>query len=91
MNFKHIETGSFIVETDKEKAGHLEYTYLDKNTINIDSTDVYPDYRGRELGKALVLKVVELARERNLKIKTTCPFAGTLFKRKENEWADVMA
>ena len=53
------------------------------------SYDVSEDYRGQGIGRQLLDKVVEFAREKNLKIIPLCPYAKSVFD-KEPSIADVL-
>lgn len=73
--------GLAVAAVHGEKAGEMTYSIADKNFIIIDHTEVEPDYRGKDVGKQLLFKIVEMAREKNLKIRPLCPFANAMFKK----------
>jgi predicted GNAT family acetyltransferase len=50
---------------------------------------VEPAYNGKGVGKAMVYKAVEFARENDLKIIPLCPFAKATFQKNE-EIRDVL-
>ena len=67
-----------------------ECVYLDAVTKwTIAHTSVEPDYEGRGIARRLVLRVVEEARERKVKIVPRCPYAKRLLTGKE-EYKDVL-
>ena len=49
--------------------------------IIIDHTEVDAAFEGRGVGKQLLYKVVEMAREKKVKILPLCPFASAMFKK----------
>jgi len=87
---KNRETkGEFIAIYDGQKAGLMTYSWAGDDKIIIDHTEVEPAYNGKGVGKAMVYKAVEFAREKNLKIIPLCPFAKATFQKNE-EIRDVL-
>ena len=70
-------------------AGEMAYTWAGEGMFIIDHTDVSEDYRGQGIGRQLLDKVVEFAREKNLKIIPLCPYAKSIFD-KNLSIADVL-
>lgn len=70
-------------EADK-KAGIMTYSIAGKNHIIIDHTAVEPEFKGKGVGKQLLYKIVEMAREKNIKITPLCPYANAMFKKLED-------
>ncbi|MNK30367.1 Acetyltransferase (GNAT) family protein [compost metagenome] len=81
--------GEFIATFDGTKAGVMTYSWAGADKIIIDHTEVEPAYNGKGVGKEMVYKAVEFARENNLKIIPLCPFATATFKKNE-EIRDVL-
>ena len=81
--------GEFIATFDGNKAGVMTYSWAGADKIIIDHTEVEPAYNGKGVGKEMVYKAVEFARENNLKIIPLCPFATATFKKNE-EIRDVL-
>ena len=81
--------GEFIATFDGNKAGVMTYSWAGADKIIIDHTEVEPAYNGKGVGKEMVYKAVEFAREKNLKIIPLCPFATATFKKNE-EIRDVL-
>ncbi|MEM9075905.1 MAG: GNAT family N-acetyltransferase, partial [Bacteroidota bacterium] len=46
-----------------------------------DHTEVEEAFKGKGVGKQILYKLVEMAREKNLKILPLCPFANAMFKK----------
>ena len=61
---------------------------VEKDVLIADHTFVDPAYRGQGIGKLLVDKLANYARENQKKIHPTCPYIVNLFK-KYDEYNDV--
>lgn len=81
--------GEFVATFDGQKAGLMTYSWAGEDRIIIDHTEVEPAYNGKGIGKEMVYKAVEFAREKNLKIIPLCPFAKAMFQKNE-EIRDVL-
>ena len=81
--------GEFVATLNGQKAGLMTYSWAGDEKIIIDHTQVQPAFNGKGVGKELVYKAVEFAREKNLKILPLCPFAAAMFKKNE-EIRDVL-
>ncbi len=87
MIVKHEITetkGAFIAMEDHKKIGEMTYFPSDTDKITIDHTEVHPDEKGKGIGRVLLDKVIEYARENNLKIVPLCPYAKSMFDRDVN-------
>lgn len=90
IEIKEKETkGAAIAEEEGKKAGEMTYSIASNDYIIIDHTEVNPDFKGRGVGKKLLIKIVEMAREKNIKILPLCPFAKAMFQ-KNTEIQDVL-
>jgi len=76
--------GFAIAHEDGKKAGLMSYSIPASDFIIIDHTEVEQEYNGKGVGKKLLYKIVEMAREKNLKILPLCPFANAMFKKLED-------
>lgn len=74
--FKAMENGMEV--------GEMTYNWINKETIAINHTGVGMQNEGRGIGKQMVKKAAEFAREKNLKIVPVCPFVEALFQRDTN-------
>ena len=81
--------GFAIARESNKKIGLISYSIPGSNFIIIDHTEVEPEQKGNGVGKKLLYKIVEMARENNLKILPLCPFANAMFK-KLNDIKDVL-
>jgi len=67
----------------------MTYSIPSSDFIIIDHTEVDPAFKGQGIGKQLLYKIVEMAREKNIKILPLCPYANAQFK-KIKEIQDVL-
>ena len=79
--------GAFVIKRDHERIAELTYK-RDGDTINIDHTEVNESLRGQHVGQKLVDEAVKFARENNLKITATCPYASKVLGRSD-DYSDV--
>ena len=71
----------FYVGEDEQNAQVvITFKQVDNNEIDIDHTGVADELGGQGLGKQLV-EVVNYARENNLKIIASCPFAKDVLEK----------
>jgi predicted GNAT family acetyltransferase len=71
--------GSFFIEDNDKRVGEMHYIFAGPKKMVIDHTEVDEAYQGKGLGRMLVKKGVEYAREHHLKILPLCPFAKKIF------------
>ncbi|MEM9426838.1 MAG: GNAT family N-acetyltransferase [Pseudomonadota bacterium] len=87
------ETGSkgrYVTQPDSAgPEAELTYSRASDNLIIIDHTGVPDEYRGQNVGVALVRRAVEDARAGGYKILPLCPFAAAQFRR-HKDWSDVL-
>jgi len=76
--------GSFEASIDGNKAGLMTYTWAGEDRFIIDHTEVEEAYNGKGVGKEMLIKAVEFARENNKKIIPLCPFAKATFQKNED-------
>lgn len=73
----------------QEEIGRLTYTIMPENNVLVVSyVMIYPKFEGQGLGKILVEKSVEFARENQWKLKAHCSYAHSVLMRK-NDVDDV--
>lgn len=73
--------GFAMARKDNQRAGIMTYTKPASDYLIIDHTIVEPEFEGQGIAKKLLYKVVEMAREKNLKIEPECSFAVAMFKK----------
>ncbi|PKR80455.1 GNAT family N-acetyltransferase [Brumimicrobium salinarum] len=81
--------GYAIAKEDGKTAGKMTYSKFSTSNIIIDHTEVEPEFKGQDVGKRLLIKIVEMARESELNILPLCPFAKAMFE-KMSEIQDVL-
>lgn len=59
----------------------MTYTWAGHDRIIIDHTEVNDALRGKNAGKQMVMKAVEFARHKGIKIIPLCPFAHSVFMK----------
>ncbi len=85
INLEETETrGRAFVEKEGKTIAEMVYSKAGKDQIIIEHTDVDDQLRGQGAGKQLLMKIVEMAREKNLKVIPLCPFANNVFKKDES-------
>lgn len=90
IEIKERETKGFaIAREDGKKAGVMTFSIPGTDFIIVDHTEVDAEFKGKNVGKELLLKLVEMAREKQIKIMPLCPFASAMFK-KTKEIQDVL-
>lgn len=86
ITFKQEEggrRGKFLIFEDEKSAGEITYVWAGTNKFIIDHTETYEGFNGKGYAKQLVMKSVEYAREKNVKIVPLCPYAKALFDKTE--------
>lgn len=81
--------GKFFIMLDGKKEAEMTYVYAG-NDIIIDHTEVNDVFKGQGVGYKLVEAAVDFARKSGIKIKPLCPFANAVFKKKAQEYSDVL-
>ncbi|MEZ4803034.1 MAG: GNAT family N-acetyltransferase [Gelidibacter sp.] len=83
--------GAFYVEINGQKEALMTYTHAGPQKIIIDHTEVSDKLKGQGVGYKLVAAAVDYLRDNHLKVIPLCPFAAAVFKKKHDEYADVLA
>lgn len=86
---EHGKRGAFYIEKDGEWIAEMTYAREGNRKIVIDHTEVDDSLQGQGVGKKLVEEAVKFARENNLLIKATCPFARKVLESSE-EYEDIL-
>lgn len=79
----------YMGESEDKALAEVTFKKHKDNIIILDHTYVNRSLRGRGMGKILVDRVVSYARENNLKIIPTCPFAKDVMEMSK-VYADVL-
>ena len=79
---KESDSKGFAMARENDKqAGMMTYSIAGAALIIIDHTEVEPEFNGKGVGKQMLYKIVEMAREKSIKIIPLCPFAAATFKK----------
>lgn len=81
--------GRYVARAPGKPDAEMTFSIASAHMIIIDHTGVPDAWRGQGVGKALVRRAVEDARERGVQIIPLCPFAKALIA-KTPEWQDVL-
>ncbi len=81
--------GSFYIEEGGKRQAEMTFSMAGDTTMIIDHTEVGDVLRGKGAGLQLVNAGVTYARENGIKIIPLCPFAKSVFDKKE-ELRDVL-
>jgi predicted GNAT family acetyltransferase len=81
--------GAFAIERDGRRLATMTYS-LAGDIIIIDHTEVDAVLRGTGAGAKLVAAAVAWARAERRQIIPLCPFAKSVFDRKQAEYGDVL-
>ncbi len=87
MEVKHQELenkGRFYIGEKNDKKGEMTYSKAGDKLIIIDHTEVSDELRGKGAGKQMLMKAVEMARNKDLKILPLCPYAKSVFDKDES-------
>ena len=89
IEIKEGINGFYLGDTLETAKAEVTYIFDNEDTIIIDHTFVTNELRGQNVGKQLIKKVVDFARQENKKIIPQCSFAKNEFIR-NNEYNDVL-
>lgn len=73
--------GEFFIGEDNHHLAEMSYSWAGDDKIIIDHTVVSDDLRGQGVGRKLLDNVIELAREKHVKIIPLCPFSKAEFAK----------
>lgn len=82
--FNRESKGFFKAVADGVEAGSMTYSWAGKDKLIIDHTEVNPAFKGKNIGKKMVMAAVDYAREQGVRILPLCPFAKSVFDKTEN-------
>lgn len=92
MEIKHVEKngrGAFLIRNeDGKRVAEMTYVTSGDSAFIIDHTEVDRELRGQGIAEDLLDAAAKHAREKNLKIHATCPFALDKL-REEAQFEDV--
>jgi len=84
------DSSLFFVGNEETPDAYLSFRHKDENNIIAEHTVVSESLRGQGIARKLALKLIEYARENNLKIIPACSYVVKFFER-NSEFEDVLA
>lgn len=94
MEVKHQKeenNGRFYIEIDGEQKAEMTYIFKNEHIIDINHTEVDDSLKGEGVGYKLIDAVVAFMRENNLKAVASCPYVEHVFKKKQDDYKDVIS
>lgn len=71
----------FVLRIDGERHGFLEFTRPEVGLMRIEYVEVSPALRGTGLGRQLVEKAVDFAKDAKLRVVPICSYARAVMTR----------
>ena len=71
----------FVLRIDGERHGFLEFTRPEVGLMRIEYVEVSPALRGTGLGRQLVEKAVDFAKDAKLRVVPICSYARAVITR----------
>jgi uncharacterized protein len=71
----------FVLRIDGERLGFLEFTRPEVGVMRIEYVEVSPQLRGTGLGRQLVAKAIDFAKEAKLRVVPICGYARAVITR----------
>ena len=87
---KQSETSFYVGDSEKAPLAEMTFVYAGTDIIIIDHTSVSDELRGQNIGKQLLERLVEFAREKNKKVMPLCPFAKKEMMRNKEEYEEIL-
>lgn len=81
VEIEHEEGSGEFVARVEGRDSVLRYARVDERTLDLRSTFVHPEQRGRGIGEKLVTKALDYAREHGCRVIPTCWFVDTVVRR----------
>ena len=85
MSVQHDAANHRFVAQGPGGEGQLIYSYFGDSVLNLEHTEVPAAARGHGVSDALIRAALAFARERNLNVMATCPFAQRWLAAHPNE------
>lgn len=75
--------GVIYILENEQTAGEISFVWSGADKFIINHTEVYDAFNGKGYGKQLVLKAIEYATEKQVKIIPLCPYAKKVMEGDE--------
>ena len=89
LQSREDKNGSFYIQKETLLA-ELTYSFPQEKVMRIDHTEVDESLKGLDIGKQLVERAIEFAREKSYKIIPRCSFAKAVMEKRKEEFSDVL-
>jgi uncharacterized protein len=73
--------GMFYIEQNQQIVAEMTYVWAGESKIIVEHTEVDDSLTGKGIGKRIVEKAVNFAREKSIKIIPLCPFVKSVFDK----------
>ena len=81
LQFDKESKGFFKAVQGEQEAGRMTYSWAGTDKFIIDHTEVSAEFKGRSVGKKMLMQAVYFAREKQVSIIPLCPFAKSMFDK----------
>ena len=81
-------TGQIQLYSEGHNAGLMEIA-INGTVLSVFHTEVFRQYEGKGFAKILLGALVDLAKQKGLKINPLCPYVHMQFKRHASEYRDI--
>ena len=71
----------FVLRINGERHGFLEFTRPEVGLMRIEYVEVSPELRGTGLGRQLVAKAIDFAKDAKLRVVPICSYARAVITR----------
>ena len=90
LTIKRAEKSFYVGDSEKSPLAEMTFVYAGEDIIIIDHTSVSDELRGKNIGKQLLQRLVEFAREENKKVVPLCPFAKKEMMKNKEEYEEIL-
>lgn len=73
--------GKFYILENNIQVAEMTYVWAGADRMIIDHTSVNESLKGKNAGKQMLMKAVDFARLKGIKILPLCPFAHSVFQK----------
>jgi predicted GNAT family acetyltransferase len=91
MSIEHNAQNQEFTTLRKGHQAELAYSYPADGVIDFNHTFVDEGLRGQGVADELARAGLAFAKDKNLKVKTSCTFMAGFVKRHQAEYADILA
>jgi hypothetical protein len=80
--------GAFVLETEGQRLAEMEIA-INKGELTVFHTEVAEVLKGQGIATRMLAKMVDYARDNQLKVIPLCPFVRAQFQKNPLQYADV--